>query len=68
VDTGVIKISGLFTKVYLPGGGVIQMNAGTFGQDPVTGAIWYEGGPHPLNDYFIRGDSSALQPICAALA
>jgi hypothetical protein len=67
VDSGLIKITGLATKVYLSGGGVVQMNAGTFLQNPVTGEIAHEGGPHPFNDYFIRGDASALQPICDAL-
>jgi hypothetical protein len=67
VDSGLIRITGLFTRVDLPGGGVVQMNAGTFLQDPVSGDIAFEGGPHPLNDYFVRGDASALQPVCDAV-
>jgi hypothetical protein len=68
VDSGHIRITGLFTKVFLPGGRVVQINAGTFVQEAATGDITHEGGPHPLNDYFIGGDASAMQSVCDALS
>jgi hypothetical protein len=67
VDSGTIRITGLITRVWLPGGGSILFDAGTILEDFATGELIHEGGPHPFRDYFADGDASALQPLCDAL-
>ena len=67
VDSGTIRITGLITRAWLPGGGSILLDAGTILEDSATGELIHEGGPHPFRDYFADGDTSALQPICDAL-
>ena len=68
LGTGTIAVTGLLTRVWLPDGGTILMDAGTLVWDESTGELIREGGPHPFDAYFGRGDLSALQPICEALA
>jgi len=65
LDSGVTSFTGLYSRFYLPSGRTILMDAGTFSQD-VNGLV-FEAGPHPLNDYFAHGDSSAFQAVCDAL-
>jgi hypothetical protein len=52
-------IVGLFTRSYLPSGGVVVIEAGRLVRR--DGEIVFEAGPHPL----VHGDTTAL---CAALA
>ncbi len=56
VDSGITSFTGLYSRFYLPGGGTILMDAGTFSQD-IDGIV-REGGPHPFNDYFVNGDTA----------
>ena len=67
LDSGTIRTTGLITRVWLPGGGSILLDAGTILEDAATGDLVHEGGPHPFRDYFANGDASALQPLCDAL-
>ena len=67
VASGTIRTTGLMTRVWLPGGGSILLDAGTILEDFATGDLIHEGGPHPFRDYFANGDASALQPLCDAL-
>ena len=67
VDSGTIRITGLITRAWLPGGGSILLDAGTILEDFATAELIHEGGPHPFRDYFADGDASALQPLCDAL-
>lgn len=67
LDSGTIRFTGLTTRVWLPGRGSILIDAGTSLEDAATGDLVHEGGPHPFRDYFVDGDTSALQPICDAL-
>jgi len=32
-----------------------------------TGDFIRESGPHPFQDYFVFGDTAAVQPLCDAL-
>jgi len=68
VDSGITRLSGLLTRVWLPGGGSVLLDVGTLLVDEATGEVLASGGPHPFGDYFERGDTAALQPICEALA
>jgi len=68
VDSGIARSSGLLTRVWLPGGGSVLLDAGTILVVQATGEVLAAGGPHPFGDYFERGDAAALQPICDALA
>ncbi len=67
LGSGTTMITGLTTRVWMPGGGSILLDAGTSLEDAATGDLVREGGPHPFRDYFLNGDMSALQPICDAL-
>lgn len=67
LDSGTIMTTGLLTRAWLPGGGSILLDAGTFLEDVATGELIHEGGPHPFYDYFVNGDASALAAICDAL-
>jgi hypothetical protein len=51
----------------LPGHGAIVRNAGrtVFGAD---GELEFSSGPQAILDYFLNGDTAALQPICDALS
>jgi hypothetical protein len=51
----------------LPGAGAIVRNAGrtVFSFD---GTLEFTSGPQAINDYFLNGDTAALQPLCDALA
>jgi hypothetical protein len=67
VDSGIDRSSGLLTRVWLPGRGSVLLDVGTVLADQATGEMLASGGPHPFGDYFERGDTAALQPICDAL-
>jgi hypothetical protein len=48
LGTGTVKTTGLITRVSLPGGGSILLDAGTILEDAATGDLIHEGGPHPF--------------------
>jgi len=65
ISTGTEVTTGSF-RVYLTNGGSVLIDAGrqVALQD---GTLVSESGQHPFNDYFVFGNTSALQPICDAL-
>jgi hypothetical protein len=65
LDSGITSFTGLYSRFYLPHGGTILMDAGTFSQD-VNGPV-SEAGQHPINDYF-AGDTAAFVPVCDAVS
>jgi hypothetical protein len=67
LDSGEVRFTGLLTRVWLPGGGSILLDAGTLLEAAGTGELLHAGGPHPFRDYYADGDADALQPICDAL-
>jgi hypothetical protein len=67
MESGTIKTTGLLTRVSLPGGGTILVDAGTTLEDFATGDLIHEGGKHSIRDYFVNGDGGAIQPLCDAL-
>jgi len=64
VTTGTENITGSF-RIYLANGGTVLLEAGRTIETPE--AILSEKGPHPLVDYFVLGDTAAIQPLCDAL-
>jgi hypothetical protein len=67
LGTGTTKVSGLFTRAWVPGGGTIFTDVGTFLNDASTEAVIRSGGKHPFDAYFTGADPAALAPLCAAL-
>jgi hypothetical protein len=55
------------TRVYLPHGGTILVDAGREVDAP-DGTPLSDAGQHPFTAYYVFGDSSAMEPLCAALA
>jgi hypothetical protein len=47
-------------------GQVLAQSAGILSVDP-TGKILYEIGSHPVDDYFLKGDTSGILPVCQAI-
>jgi hypothetical protein len=66
--TGTEKLSGLETRVWLPGGGTILTDAGLLIFAAGTDEVVKISAHHPFDDYFRLGDPAALAPLCAALA
>jgi hypothetical protein len=54
-------------RIAEPDGGTVLIVAGRIVFDDSDGTILFEAGQHPFEDYFVRGDTSALQPLCDAL-
>ena len=48
-------------------GAPVFLNAGRFVTAP-DGTIEFRAGPQDFLDYFVNGDTSVIQPLCAALA
>jgi len=65
LDLGITRFTGLYSRFYLPHGGTILIDAGTFSQD--ANGLVREAGPHPINDYFVHGNLAAFQPVCDAI-
>src|SRR4051794_25470927 len=65
-SSGTEHISGLDTRAWLPGGGTIITDAGTMITN-TAGDVASASGHHPFLDFFVSGDTSALDPLCAAL-
>jgi len=66
VSSGTEIITGSF-RVYLPHGGSVLLEAGRTIEAADGSALLSESGPHPLADYFVFGDTTAVQPLCDAL-
>lgn len=64
--SGTEHVSGLFTRAWLPGGGTIINDAGTMITD-TDGNPLSLSGQHPFLDFFVFGDTTALDSLCAAL-
>jgi len=64
VTSGTENVTGSF-RIYLAQGGTVLMEAGRTIETP--DALLSEKGPHPLADYFVFGDTAAIQPLCDAL-
>lgn len=62
--SGTDNVTGSF-RIYLPQGGIVLREAGRTIETP--DALLSEKGPHPLTDYFVFGDTAAVQPLCDAL-
>jgi hypothetical protein len=56
------------TRLSLPQGGTVLIDAGRVVIDASDGTILFEAGQHHFDAYFVYGDTSALQPICDALS
>lgn len=67
LSTGTVKITGLLTRAWVPGGGTFLADVGTVVRDQATDETIFSGGKHPFEAYFVNGDVSALQPLCDAL-
>jgi hypothetical protein len=65
-STGTAMVTGSF-RVYLAQGGTVLFEAGRTIESADGSALLTESGPHPFADYFVFGDTSAVQPLCDAL-
>jgi len=65
VTSGTQVLTGNF-RVYRPHGGTVILEAGRT-VNSGTGDFIRESGPHPFQDYFVFGDTAAVQPLCDAL-
>jgi hypothetical protein len=66
--TGQLTVSGTPTRVFVPHGPTILVDAGRLVIDVATDEVIHSAGPHHFDDYFVRGDVDALQSLCEALA
>jgi len=65
ISSGTQVLTGSF-RIYRPHGGVVILEAGRT-VNLGDGTFIKESGPHPLQDYFVFGDTAAIQPLCDAL-
>jgi hypothetical protein len=65
LTSGTQILTGSF-RVYRPHGGIVILEAGRTVASG-TGDFIRESGPHPFQDYFVFGDTAAVQPLCDAL-
>jgi hypothetical protein len=65
--SGTEHVSGMFTRAWMPGGGTIITDAGTMITD-TDGNPLSLSGHHPFLDFFVFGDPTALDSLCAALS
>ncbi len=63
--SGTQVLTGSF-RIYRPQGGSVLIEAGRT-VSTGDGTFIRESGPHPLQDYFVFGDTAAVQPLCDAL-
>jgi hypothetical protein len=56
------------TRLSMPHGGVVLIDAGRSVIAVSDGTILFEAGQHPFDAYFVFGQTSALQPVCDALS
>lgn len=67
LNTGTVTSTGS-TRLSLPHGGVVLIDAGRSIIAVSDGTILFEAGQHPFDAYYVFGQTSALQPICDALS
>lgn len=65
IGSGTEQVSGLGIRIFLPGGGTILTDAGTFIVDDATGELVKESGHHLFLDV-LNGDPVASARLCAA--
>ena len=65
ITSGTQVLTGSF-RVYRPHGGTVIIEAGRT-VNSGDGTFLRESGPHPFQDYFVFGDTAAVQPLCDAL-
>ena len=68
VDSGTISFSGLISRFFTSSGQTVLVDSGTTRFDEGADELLHAGNNHPLDAYFVGGDSAALQPLCDALA
>lgn len=67
LGSGTTRISGLFTRAWLPGGGTVFTDVGMFLIDASTEETIRAAGKHPFDAYFSGADLGALDALCGAL-
>ena len=65
-STGTEAIS-VHLRVTTPRGGTVLIDTGRTVIAESDGTILFEAGQHPFDDYFVFGQTSAMQPLCDAL-
>ena len=65
-STGTVMVTGSF-RIYPAKGGTVLFEAGRTIEAADGSALLRESGPHPFADYFVFGDTAAVQPLCDAL-
>jgi hypothetical protein len=65
ITSGTESITGS-VRIYPPQGGSVLLEAGRT-INAGDGTLLRESGPHPIQDYFVVGDTAAVQPLCDAL-
>jgi hypothetical protein len=65
ITSGTQILTGSF-RVYRPHGGTVIIEVGRT-VNAGDGTFLRESGPHPFQDYFVFGDTAAVQPLCDAL-
>jgi hypothetical protein len=65
-STGTVMVTGSF-HIYLAKGGTVLFEAGRTIEAADGSALISESGPHPFADYFVFGNTAAVQPLCDAL-
>jgi hypothetical protein len=68
VQSGITHVTGQQIRISLPDGGAILVDAGRIVVDESTFEIVDWSGPKAFDDYFVRGDADALDPLCDALS
>ena len=65
INSGTLIFTGS-GRVYQPHGGSVLMETGRT-VSAADGTFIGESGQHPFTDYFVFGDTAAVQPLCDAL-
>jgi hypothetical protein len=67
VLTGTTTVTGTAMRVFTTGGRTVLSDAGRVTIDAASDSIVRSDGPHRFDDYFVRGDATALDAVCDAL-
>lgn len=65
INSGTLVVTGGF-RIYAPHAGTVLIDVGR-SVNAADGTLIRESGQHPIQDYFVFGDTAALQPLCEAL-
>ena len=68
VASGTTRVTGQQIRLFVPGGGTVLIDAGRVVIDESNGELLAWSGPKHFDDFFVRGDAHALDPLCAAVA